>query len=178
VSQIKALNKTEQAIVGASHTLGRQAAGDMYNNGKLAGKGFYKGLEEQQRHIEQMMRKIARSMVEVIRRELGIHSPSEVARWHGQMFAEGLAKGIDDSSGKVKAAAKRLAGATGLGAGGVIAGGGGGDVHVTNHFEFHVTAPNGFIGSQAQFAAELAPGIQKAILQQQHRNPIPQAAAA
>ncbi len=170
MSQIKALNKTEQAIVGASHTLGRQAAGDMYNNGKLAGKGFYKGLEEQQRHIEQLMRKIARSMVEVIRRELGIHSPSEVARWHGQMFAEGLAKGIDDSSGKVKAAAKRLAGATGLGAGGVIAGGGGGDVHVT--------APNGFIGSQAQFAAELAPGIQKAILQQEHRNPIPQAAAA
>lgn len=172
VSAIRSMNRAESAITSSARALGHEASDAMYDSGKDAGKGFLSGLEHHQRAIEQMMKKIAKSMVDTIRRELGIHSPSTVGHFHGFMFAQGIADGIDDGSGKVSAASMRLSKAASLGDGGALGSGGG---HVTNYnVKVEVNVPGGFVGSDAQLAAKLAPAIQKALLQQQRGNPTPQ----
>jgi hypothetical protein len=66
----------------------------------------------------------------------------------------------------------RLSKAASLGDGGALGSGGG---HVTNYnVKVEVNVPGGFVGSDAQLAAKLAPAIQKALLQQQRGNPTPQ----
>jgi TP901 family phage tail tape measure protein len=172
-SEIQSLNKSETAISKAATSLGDTAAAAMYDSGEDAGRGFLSGLEAQQKSIEKVMEKIAQTMVTKIKKDLGIHSPSTVAAWHGQMFAEGLAQGMDQGRPKVEAAARRLSAATGLALAG---GGGGGAATVTNHYQITipVTTQTGFIDPQA--AARIATAVQKALLQLEKRNPTPQTA--
>lgn len=109
MSQIRSLNRTEGAIGRASRALGSTAADEMYKTGRYAGKGFLDGLEAERTAITRMMERIARDMVRTLKRELGISSPSRVGHYHGQMFGEGIAAGIDASRVKAVAAAQRLA---------------------------------------------------------------------
>jgi TP901 family phage tail tape measure protein len=161
--QINQLNSTEAQIVTASNSLGKQAANAMYDTGKYAGQGFLSGLEQQQKAIENLMKKIADAMVKRLKAELGISSPSTVAHWHGLMFAAGLAQGIDDGRGLVTSATGRLAGSMSLSRLGGASGGGaggGGDVHVN----INVQVPGWVVG----------PVVQKALLQLEGRNSTPQ----
>jgi TP901 family phage tail tape measure protein len=170
VSVIKQVSQTESQITSASTALGQTAADAMYDSGKAAGQGFLSGLQGQQAAIEAVMKKIADSMVGTIKSELGIHSPSTVARYHGQMFAEGLALGVTDGEGRVAASSKRLTAAlTGqAGGGGAIGGGAGGGSGVTFAPQFHL---NGVMTSNKQERqAALWPLIQQAALQFNKRN--------
>jgi len=61
---------------------------------------------------------IANTVPGPIRRALGLGSPSKVARSMGQFFGQGLGLGLDDEVARVASSARRLAGATIVGAAG------------------------------------------------------------
>jgi hypothetical protein len=137
LASIRQINSAESQIVQVSGYLGKTAANAMYDTGVNAGKGFLSGLEAQQSSIEKIMQKIAKSMVDTLKRELGIHSPSSVARalardgWGG-----GLVMGLEDSHGRVITASSRLSRAMIQpgGSGGAAGRGGGGAAVVTFDF--------------------------------------------
>lgn len=138
LGDIKAINSAEYQISQASGQLGKTAANAMYDSGKNAGKRFLSGLEAQQKQIEKLMAKIARSMVDTIKKELGIHSPSTVLRYHGQMAGEGFALGIGDQAQRVAQSSQRLAQSAVPRQGGYGAyggGGGGGRYELVLRFE-------------------------------------------
>jgi hypothetical protein len=138
----------------------------MYDSGKNAGHGFLSGLESQQRQIENLMRKIARVMVQTIKRELGIRSPSTVMQQHGMMAALGLETGLDAGRPGVQAAASRLAAAVRTGTAGAhgTAGSGGGDT-----YNMHLTV-NGFVGNRQELMQEITLLVQSGTLRQARRN--------
>jgi len=170
VSVIRQMNKTETAITSASTALGKSAATDMYDSGKQAGKGFLSGLEGQQKNIEKMMETIARSMVTTLKRELGISSPSKVGIYHGEMFGEGLAVGLDNKAGRVTASARKITTSlTGMQHGGAAGGDPGGDPGKTQigPINVHVT---GFVGSNRELADEIWKSVQEQALRYNKRN--------
>lgn len=169
-SELKKINQTEARIHQVSHNIGRSAADAMYDSGKYAGKGFLTGLEHQEKAIKALMERIAEGMIRTLRKRLGISSPSAVAHWHGLMFAQGLAKGIDDGRAIVEGATGRLGDSMRLRGGGLGHHRGGGDMHV--HIEVHV--PGGYIGSNQELTVALAKAVQPALLQLQRRNPLSQ----
>lgn len=165
-SQIQQINSAESQINSASVSLGKTAANAMYDSGRDAGRGFLSGLQAQQRQIENMMRRIARVMVDTIRHALGIRSPSTVMAQHGEMAAAGLILGLERGIPGVEAASKRLAGAL---SGGMVPGGGGVAGGATaNHLQIIV---QGFVGNKEELARELYPVMQEAALKMGRRNP-------
>jgi TP901 family phage tail tape measure protein len=112
--QIHQVNAAESAISGLSGQIGKQAADEMYDTGKDAGKGFLSGLEAQQAAITQVMNAIAKSMVTTLKKELGIASPSKVFYAHGAAIGQGLALGITSQTAQVGRAMKGLSAATSL----------------------------------------------------------------
>jgi hypothetical protein len=109
LSDIRQINAAESQITQVSGYLGKTAANAMYDSGAMAGKGFLSGLEAQQAAIAKMMQKIAKSMVDTLRKELGIHSPSTVTRDLARMAGAGIPLGLEDSLGSVRASAQRVA---------------------------------------------------------------------
>lgn len=167
VSVIRQLDSTQSQINKASRGIGRQAADEMYDSGKAAGKGFLKGLEEQQKHLERLMARIAKAMIRSLRRELGL-GPGSPGRHHMHKWAESLAAGIDDGEAKVSASRSRLTAAL---AGPAQAAGGAGATVVNNyHFEPHIELSGVIASDRAQIRAILFPIIQEAALQFERRN--------
>lgn len=93
-STFSAINKAQKSIDSETTKLGRKGADILYDSGKQAGKGFLKGLEGQQKHIEDLMMKIAKSMQKAIKKALGIKSPSTVMAQLGSYSTQGLARGL------------------------------------------------------------------------------------
>ncbi|NUS74946.1 MAG: hypothetical protein HOV70_01935 [Streptomyces sp.] len=91
-----AINKSQKAIDAETTKLGRKGADILYDSGKNAGKGFLKGLESQQKAIEKLMVKVAKSMEKAIKKALGIKSPSTVMAKLGVYSTQGLARGLID----------------------------------------------------------------------------------
>jgi hypothetical protein len=142
IGDIKQINSAESQIVKASVGLGDTAANAMYDSGKMAGRGFLSGLEAQQAAIEKMMEKIAQSMVNTLKRELGIHSPSTVARSLARDgWGQGLILGLEDSHSNVMTASARLARAFVPGHGVAVAGAGGGVPRIQLEFTGNANDP-------------------------------------
>ena len=142
IGNIKQINQAETQIQQVSGYLGKTAANAMYDSGAMAGKGFLSGLEAQQAAITKLMEKIAKSMIDTLKKELGIHSPSTVARQLAREWPNGLVLGMQDGHSGVVAGASRLARAMvpGHAAGGAAGGyGATGGVLVT--FEFKNVPP-------------------------------------
>jgi phage-related protein len=91
VSQV---NKLEKEISSAADKVGKTASQVMYDNGIHMAEGLVKGLESQADKIEKQMLKIADSMVKAIKKALGIHSPSRVAKKLGSYFGQGFSLGV------------------------------------------------------------------------------------
>lgn len=106
---IKQINSAESQIVQVSGYLGKTAANAMYDSGTQAGKGFLSGLEAQQSALEKMMERLAKSMIDTWKKELGIHSPSSVARQLAREWPNGLILGLEDGHSGVMTAASRMA---------------------------------------------------------------------
>ncbi|MFD7884099.1 phage tail tape measure protein [Streptomyces bauhiniae] len=94
-SQIKAINAEQGKLVTAAGQAGNSAGDAMYGAGIHAAQGLVKGLQSQQRAIEQQMLKIAKGMSKSIRAALGIKSPSRVMALVGQYTAQGLIRGVE-----------------------------------------------------------------------------------
>lgn len=93
-STFSAINKAQKSIDSETTKLGRKGADILYDSGKNAGRGFLKGLEGQQKNIENLMLKIARAMQKAIKKALGIKSPSTVMAQLGSYSTQGLARGL------------------------------------------------------------------------------------
>lgn len=93
---IKDVNKTQSQIDKATTTLGRDGSDRLYDSGKNAGRGFLKGLQGEQKKIEDLMMSIAKGMQKAIRKALGIKSPSTVMAQLGRHSTAGLAAGLTD----------------------------------------------------------------------------------
>lgn len=88
------INSLQTQIDKSATTLGRAGADAMYDSGKNAGKGFLRGLSDQQKAIEAQMLRIAKGMQRAIKKALGIKSPSRVMAELGRYSTEGLAVGL------------------------------------------------------------------------------------
>ncbi|MEV7240461.1 hypothetical protein AB0N92_04245 [Streptomyces sp. NPDC093248] len=93
---LKQINSLQSTVNKSSDRLGKLGADRLYDSGKAAGKGFLKGLEAQQKHIENLMMKIAKGMQKAIKKALGIKSPSTVMAQLGVYSTQGLARGLVD----------------------------------------------------------------------------------
>ncbi|MEV8042467.1 phage tail tape measure protein [Streptomyces griseoluteus] len=94
-TQIKAINAEQAKLVTAAGNAGNSAGNAMYGAGIHAAQGLVKGLQSQQKAIEQQMLTIAKSMSKAIRKALGIKSPSRVMALVGQYTAQGLIRGVE-----------------------------------------------------------------------------------
>lgn len=88
------VNQLEKEISSAADKVGATASQVMYDNGIHMAEGLVKGLESQADKIEKQMLKIADSMVKAIKKALGIHSPSRVAKKLGSYFGQGFSLGV------------------------------------------------------------------------------------
>jgi hypothetical protein len=68
------------------------------------------GLQSQENAIAAEMKKIADTMVGQIKKDLGIHSPSQVMRELGAYLGQGMALGIRDSTDDVARATAAMTG--------------------------------------------------------------------
>lgn len=112
---IKRFNSLNTQISSASTSLGRTGADMLFDAGKKASQGFLTGLKGQQKQVEDLMLRIAKSMQKVIKKALGIRSPSRVMDALGRMSILGLHSGIVRSVPAVQSAMQRVAGAVAAG---------------------------------------------------------------
>lgn len=102
VDEINKLGKDLDTVAGK---LGKDASTALYQAGVDAAAGLVKGLEAQQKVLEKIMDRLASTMVNSIKKKLGIKSPSRVFMEIGDFSAKGLIKGLDEMSGSVEKAA-------------------------------------------------------------------------
>jgi hypothetical protein len=87
---IAAVNGLQAQITAAGAQLGNVAAVNMFGTGAQAADGFIAGLEADMEKLDKAASRIARKLVNAIKRELGIKSPSRVARGLARSFNDGL----------------------------------------------------------------------------------------
>lgn len=136
-STLKSINSTQAQLDKATNQLARNGADILYDSGKNAGKGLLKGLEEQQKAIEDQMMKIAKAMQAAIKKALGIKSPSTVMAQLGRYTTEGLARGLTQPMPSIDRAlgvvTDRIASARPVLGRPAVVGGGGGAAPITVH---------------------------------------------
>lgn len=96
------------AIQTASTAAGTVLAEQMFRLGIEAQKGLIKGLEANQAALISAAKRIAKTITNEIKRELGIKSPSTVFRQLGEFIVEGLALGIESGTDRVAGAVSGL----------------------------------------------------------------------
>jgi TP901 family phage tail tape measure protein len=93
-SDIAQLNKLAASQSKLTTSFGQSMANSMYDSGSQAGKGFLSGLKAQEKDLQAEMNKIAKGMVDTIKKALGIKSPSTVFRDQiGKQIIYGTAAG-------------------------------------------------------------------------------------
>ncbi|MFJ3021490.1 phage tail tape measure protein [Streptomyces tendae] len=107
-SQIKAINSQQAALTSAAGKAGSTAGNAMYGAGIQAAQGLVKGLQKEQKTIENTMLKMAKSMTAAIKKALGIKSPSRVMAQVGAYTAQGVLKGIEGERSAVNASMASL----------------------------------------------------------------------
>jgi phage-related protein len=108
-STLKRINSLQSQLVSATNTLGKNAADDLFDAGKQASRGFLAGLKAQEKDIDDLMLKIAKSMQTAIRKALGIKSPSVVFRRIGDQTGQGLQLGLLDRLGALQESTRQAA---------------------------------------------------------------------
>lgn len=88
-------------IQSASAAAGTVLAEQMYRSGIEAQKGLIRGLEANRDALIKAAKRIAKTITDEIKRELGIKSPSTVFRQLGEFIVEGLALGIEGGTDRV-----------------------------------------------------------------------------
>lgn len=111
--QLAAINSAQGGLVKASKKTGTTVADALYGAGVKAAQGLVDGLKSQEAAIQKQMDKIAKAMVDAIKKALKIKSPSQVAQALGGDFGTGLVRGLDQSLTPVRAATSRLSDAVG-----------------------------------------------------------------
>lgn len=100
-AKVTEFNGLQSQLDKESYRLSKTTSENLYQAGVDAAAGLVKGLEAQQKNIEKQMDKIALYMVKIIKRNLGIKSPSRVFAKIGVHTTDGLIKGLRDTTGAV-----------------------------------------------------------------------------
>ncbi|WP_260451250.1 phage tail tape measure protein [Listeria booriae] len=99
---IQSLNSLQSQINTASSRLGNNSANYMYKAGIDSAKGLVKGLESQQKALENASKKMANTIVNTTKKTLKIKSPSQRFRDEvGKMIPSGLITGVESMRSKV-----------------------------------------------------------------------------
>jgi TP901 family phage tail tape measure protein len=141
---ISQINQLESQLHAQAAKLGDEGGTAMYAAGAQAAQGLAQGLKSQLGSLDSSMSKLADVLVDRVKKDLKISSPSQVFADLGFQIPAGVARGVDDGSVMASSAVGRMAGAAsgafrpsigayhGGGGYGSGSGGGGGTVH--NHF--------------------------------------------
>lgn len=89
------------SVQQASDQIGVALAEQMFRTGIEAQKGLIRGLEANRDALIKAAKRIAKTITDEIKRELGIKSPSTVFRQLGEFIVEGLALGIESGTDRV-----------------------------------------------------------------------------
>lgn len=106
---VASLNVLDKNLMTVSAKLAVNAAKNLYQAGVDAAEGLVKGLEARQGKIRRVMENIAREMLQALRKELKIKSPSEAFAEVGRYSMEGMAQGFSNSSSIVTTAMDDIA---------------------------------------------------------------------
>jgi hypothetical protein len=110
-AELKRVGQLYAQTGAASNSAGKAIANSLYGAGVNAARGLVRGLRSQEDALAKVMRHLAKVMVDQIRRELKIHSPSGVGFELGGFFAKGMANGVKAHYPTVRAASAGLAAA-------------------------------------------------------------------
>ena len=95
---VEKLNKLDRNLQTVSKRLGTNVGKNMYQAGVDAARGVVEGLDDKKGEIYKKMREIGNEMVEQLKKELKIKSPSEEFAEIGMWSMEGFAQGFENSS--------------------------------------------------------------------------------
>lgn len=105
------INRLQAAIRDNAKAIAEIASDSMFKAGVQTMEGIIAGLRSRESELDDQMARIARKMQAVMRRELGIRSPSTVMAGLGVNTAEGFALGLRSMETAVAKAAKGMVGA-------------------------------------------------------------------
>lgn len=108
---IRRINAIQQQIAEQAKRLSRNATDALFDAGRAAGKGFLTGLKEQEDDIKAIMRRIAKTVTQTIKKELRISSPSRVLRADGANAGRGFAVGLESQLAEIQRIAGRYSSA-------------------------------------------------------------------
>lgn len=122
------LQKIGPAVVGALRNaaiwvIGR--ATDFYRAGQALITGLINGIISYATYVVQVVMKVVQSVIDAVKKMLGIHSPSSVFTAYGQNMMLGLERGIDQFSAKPVLATVQATGAAASAAAAIQPGGNG-----------------------------------------------------
>lgn len=95
--QLKQLNGQQAQLDALGQKAGQIAHDNYVDVGMQMSAGLLKGLKAHKHDLEVQMSNLADTMVDEIRRKLGIHSPSRVFRQIGNYTGAGFVEGVKDS---------------------------------------------------------------------------------
>ncbi|MFB6787698.1 phage tail tape measure protein [Streptomyces olivaceus] len=107
-AQVKQINSQQAALVKAAGSAGSTAGDAMYGAGIQAAKGLVKGLQSQQKTIENTMARMAKGLAAAMKKALKIKSPSRVMAELGAYTALGVRQGIEGERRAVNASMASL----------------------------------------------------------------------
>lgn len=88
------INKLDSELEDVASALGQTAAKEMYQNGVDMARGLLEGLQAQEAALKAEMEKLGNAIVDAIKKQLGIKSPSRVFAEVGGYTMLGLMEGI------------------------------------------------------------------------------------
>lgn len=103
---VDGLNELDKQLAQVSKGLATNAANNLYQAGVDAATGLVKGLKARKKELAQAMKELAQDIIQAIKDELHIKSPSRVFMEIGDFAMRGLALGLTASSGIVEDAAR------------------------------------------------------------------------
>jgi phage-related protein len=110
-AELKKINSLQGQLAASATATGNTVGDALYGAGIRAAQGLVAGLKTQEKAIEDAMRKIAQSMLAVIKKVHKTRSPSRAFAWIGEMDGRGLAEGFLATTDRVRSAARTVAGA-------------------------------------------------------------------
>jgi hypothetical protein len=159
-AELKKINDLQAQLAKSATATGNTVGDALYNAGIRAAQGLVNGLRSQEAAIERQMRRIAENMLKTVKKAHKTKSPSRAFWAIGEMDGEGLRLGLLASAGKVRTAARTVAGAAldvASGVGGTLAvtptaaqlsqvyAGGGGDRYYTINLYGSDASPDGIL---------------------------------
>jgi hypothetical protein len=110
-AELKKINDLQAQLAKSATATGNTVGDALYGAGIRAAEGLVAGLKSQEKKIEKTMAKIATGMLTTVKKKHKTRSPSREFAWLGEMDGRGLEMGLLASMGRVRAAARRMAGA-------------------------------------------------------------------